>query len=104
MRFFYLLCLVSNLSWGASHHPQAFLKTLKDDKDAAQKIYQVYCSNCHNQHPLIPIGAPRIGDKAAWKQRLSQGEKKVLEHSLNGIGLMPARGGCFECSDEQLKF
>jgi cytochrome c5 len=99
----FLLLILSNLSWGSSHHPQEFLASLKHDPKAAEKIYQQYCANCHALDPLIPLGAPRLGDKAAWQGRLRKGDAILLKHSLNGIGLMPARGGCFECSDEQIK-
>jgi len=27
----------------------------------------------------------------------------LLEHTSEGFGAMPARGGCFECTDEQLE-
>jgi cytochrome c5 len=27
----------------------------------------------------------------------------LLNITVNGVGAMPARGGCFECSDEQLR-
>ena len=52
---------------------------------------------------MLPLGAPIIGDEDAWKKRMSQGRATVLKHTQEGIGLMPARGGCFECSDEQLE-
>jgi cytochrome c5 len=103
VRYLFCLYFLSCLTWGASHHPQVFLKSLKNDEHAAEKIYQQFCANCHAKHPLIPLGAPRIGDKSQWLQRLSHGEAEVIKHSLNGVGLMPARGGCFECSDEQIK-
>ena len=98
-----LLMFLAFLARGASHHPQQFLDALQHDPRAAEKIYQQYCANCHAKHPLIPLGAPRIGDKTAWQQRLRHGNAILLKHSLNGIGLMPARGGCFECSDEQIE-
>ena len=89
--------------WAASHHPQAFLKSIQHDPKAAEKIYQQFCVNCHAKHPLIPLGAPLVGDKKAWKLRLKHGYDQLLLHSLEGIGMMPARGGCFECSDEDIK-
>ena len=97
------ICLFPSVLWSASHHPQEFLKSIEKDTHQIQKIYQQFCANCHSKKPLIPLGAPLLGDHKAWEKRLLQGEGAVLEHSLNGIGLMPARGGCFECSDEQIK-
>lgn len=104
----YLVFLFIQLSftcWAetSSHHPQEFVQGLKDDPHAGEKIYQQFCSNCHAQKPIIPVGAPAIGDEKAWVKRLSKGQKTLLENTLNGYGVMPARGGCFECSDEQIQ-
>lgn len=105
MRKCLILLLVSLVVWSQnnSHRPQEFIAGLKNDPKAGEKIYQQFCSNCHAQKPLIPVGAPMIGDEKAWTKRLSKGQKMLLENTLNGYGVMPARGGCFECSDEQIQ-
>ncbi len=95
--------ILSNCVWSNSHHPQQFLKELKHDPHAIEKIYQQFCANCHAEHALIPVGAPRVGVSTDWQSRQKKGEALLLEHTLNGYHLMPARGGCFECSDEQIK-
>ena len=69
----------------------------------AKKIFQGYCGHCHSEEPIIPLGAPRIGDKKLWAALDKQGIDKLLKSTENGFGRMPARGGCFECSDAQLK-
>ena len=102
MRFFISLIISLN-ALAASHHPQDFLSSLKNDRQAAEKIYKHFCANCHNPKPLLPLGAPQIGDELSWKKRLEPGFNTLFTNTLNGKGLMPARGGCFECSDEQLK-
>jgi cytochrome c5 len=85
-----------------SHHPQEFLKTISGTKNEGKKIYTHYCANCHAQTPLIPLGAPRIGEKSDWKLRVKQGIDVLFKHTDEGLNAMPARGGCFECTDEQL--
>lgn len=85
------------------HHPQQFIASLKGDKNAGQKIYQHYCALCHAKNPRIPLGAPRKGIKADWQQRSKKGIDGLLKSIDGGLGAMPARGGCFECSDELLK-
>lgn len=85
-----------------SHHPQDFLKTIQGTKNEALQIYNHFCANCHAKKPLIPLGAPRIGEEADWQPRLKQGLKVLLAHVNEGWNAMPPRGGCFECSDEQL--
>jgi len=97
------ILILSNCVWSSSHHPQQFLQDMKTDPHATQKIYQHFCANCHAVHPLIPLGAPRVGVLKDWQQRQKKGVAVMLEHTLNGYNLMPARGGCFECSDEQIK-
>ena len=90
--------LFSQYAFASSHHPIKWLESLKGRTDASQHIYQAYCQNCHAPKPLIPVGAPRVGVTQDW-----QGRKDLLKSTLLGKGLMPARGGCFECSDETLK-
>jgi cytochrome c5 len=51
---------------------------------------------------VIDVNAPRLGDKKAWLMRQKLGLTNLLKITVNGKGAMPARGGCFECSDKQL--
>jgi cytochrome c5 len=97
------IIFISNFVWSSSHHTEQFLEEMKHDPRATEKIYQQFCANCHAIHPLIPMGAPRVGVIKDWQQRQKKGLSVMLEHTLNGYHLMPARGGCFECSDEQIK-
>ena len=90
-------------AWAATHKPQAFLDSIAGSKTEGQAIVQHYCATCHAVHPLIPLGAPRIGYASDWAERLKQGPSVLFQHSSEGYNAMPARGGCFECSDEQLK-
>lgn len=85
------------------HHPQAFLDSIKNDKHAGEKIYQHYCVSCHAKEPMIPLGAPRVGVNSDWEGRLSRDLNAMLKRIDAGFGTMPPRGGCFECSDKQLK-
>lgn len=84
------------------HHPATFVKQLKDDPDAGRKIFNEFCAVCHGREPVINIKAPRIGDKTVWDGMRSLGIPTLLKLTVDGKGAMPARGGCFECSDEQL--
>lgn len=95
--------LFSSSIWAATHHPQVFLKEIEHSAKPEEEIYKHFCSNCHASHPMIPLGAPCLGDAKAWQLRMAKGKKQLLEHTLNGYRLMPARGGCFECSDAQLE-
>jgi cytochrome c5 len=85
------------------HSPVSFVKQIQNDPDAGRKIFNEFCATCHNQQPIIDIHAPLIGDKRIWQALSKQGMPVLLKVTVDGRGAMPARGGCFECSDEQLR-
>ncbi|MHB1947481.1 MAG: c-type cytochrome [Gammaproteobacteria bacterium] len=85
------------------HYPATFVKQLSGDPKAGEKIFKEFCGSCHNKKPLIDIHAPRIGDKKIWQGLQQVGMSTLLNITIKGAGAMPARGGCFECSDEQLR-
>lgn len=57
------------------------------------------CSACHAN---AAIGAPVLGDKAAWETVMKQGLDKVYYNGINGINSMPPKGGT-DLSDDELK-
>ncbi|TVP44778.1 MAG: cytochrome c5 family protein [Halomonas sp.] len=63
-------------------------------------IYGRVCSACHESGAA---GAPIRGDEDAWAERTEQGFATLLEHSINGIGAMPARGGNPNLTDEEME-
>jgi cytochrome c5 len=105
MRKIVALCILFYLGslYSASHHPQDFLKRIRGKPHEGRQIVQHYCANCHAKNPIIPVGAPRIGVPEDWAIRLKKGMSALFKHTDEGLNAMPARGGCFECSDEQLK-
>ncbi len=96
-----LLALTPGLA--ATHKPQDFLKQVAGTKDEGKRIVQHFCANCHAEAPLIQIGAPRIGNQQDWHVRLKKGLPVLLQNTENGLNAMPPMGGCFECSEEQLR-
>lgn len=97
-----LFCFANGPVTAQSHHPQAFLESIKGHKDEGKQIYEHFCASCHAPSPMIQLGAPKAGDSPVWAARLNQGVDTVLRHTYEGINAMPPRGGCFECTDEQL--
>jgi len=85
------------------HYPALFVKQLAGDPQAGRKIFKEFCASCHANQPLIEVGAPRIGDQKTWRRLRQAGMAALLKNTITGVGAMPARGGCFECSDEQLQ-
>ncbi len=74
--------------------------TLVDSPRSGDLIYQSACSSCHDAGL---VGAPKLGDKVAWEQRLNQGKTIVIKHAIEGYKSMPAKGACGNCSDQEVK-
>lgn len=90
-------------SLAASHNPQQLLDAMRGAPDEGEQIVQAFCANCHAPKAVIELGAPKQGQIEAWQPRIKQGLDVLFKHTEEGIGAMPPRGGCFECSDEQLR-
>ena len=67
-----------------------------DSGKSGKEIWQGTCSACHSSGLL---GAPKIGDKAAWAPRIAKGMKVLEDHALHGFNQMPAHGGNASLSD-----
>ncbi|PXX96767.1 cytochrome c5 family protein [Halomonas sp. LBP4] len=65
-----------------------------------ESIYGSVCAACHDSGAA---GAPVRGDEAAWSDRTGQGFETLLDHAINGIGAMPAKGGNPNLSDEEVQ-
>jgi cytochrome c5 len=66
---------------------------------SGEQIVKEVCQTCHAAGLL---NAPKVGDPAAWKPRLAQGEKTLITHAINGIRAMPAKGGNPSLSDAEV--
>lgn len=55
-----------------------------------EAVYNAQCTACH---AAGLAGAPKSGDAAAWKPRLTKGYDTLLTHALKGFGAMGAQGG-----------
>ncbi|MGH8585306.1 MAG: c-type cytochrome, partial [Gammaproteobacteria bacterium] len=50
--------------------------------DKGKTVYDTACVVCHQTGVG---GAPKIGDKAAWADRIAQGEATLAEHAIKGF-------------------
>jgi len=67
----------------------------------AAATYQKTCFACHGTGAAH---APVVGDVIEWEIRLEKGLETLVQSTINGLnGIMPQRGLCNDCSDEQLK-
>ncbi|MDO8464010.1 MAG: c-type cytochrome [Gallionella sp.] len=69
-----------------------------------EKVYKSTCSICHKSGLN---GAPRMGSKKDWEQRLAQGNEVLYDRAINGYrgkkGSMPSRGSNPKLSEAEVK-
>ena len=85
----------------ASAAPLTLLAQQVADRD---DTYARACAACHGQGIA---GAPKAGDKAAWAARIAKGNDTLYKHAIEGYqgeaGLMPAKGGRPDISDDLIR-
>ncbi len=60
-------------------------------------------SGCGACHGAGVAGAPKLGDIAGWKPRISLGIETLYTSAIKGKGIMPAKGGNPALSDDDIK-
>ena len=67
-------------------------------------LYDAVCKTCHGTGLA---GAPTAGNKALWGPRIAKGKPTLYDHALHGFtgttGVMPAKGGRTDLSDDLVK-
>ena len=68
---------------------------VKDASDVASMKTgeQVFAAQCTACHATGALGAPKLGDVAAWGPRIKSGFDALLHSALAGKGQMPPQGG-----------
>ena len=66
------------------------------------QIFTKICSACHGAGLL---GAPKVGDKAAWSARASAagGLNGLTASAIKGKNSMPPKGGAADLGDDEIK-
>ena len=73
----------------------------EDDRFDAEKTYQATCFACHGTGAAH---SPEVGDQIEWEIRMDKGMDTLVQNTISGLnGIMPPRGLCATCSDEQLR-
>jgi len=65
---------------------------------AGEEIAKKNCKVCHAQGLN---GAPIIGNKKMWASRIEKGRATLVANAINGVGLMPPKGGKTHVTDEE---
>ena len=69
-------------------------------KLSGKEVYNAACMSCHASGAA---GAPMIGNKQHWSDRMAKGKDTLYTRAINGIGVMPAKGGISTLSDDEVK-
>ncbi|MCG3739952.1 c-type cytochrome [Vibrio cincinnatiensis] len=64
-----------------------------------ETVYKTFCTACH---ATGVTGAPKTRNAQDWAPRLAQSKDVLVNHAIQGFNLMPARGTCMNCSDEEI--
>ena len=72
----------------------------KVDSGTGKNVYASHCAACHDTGASE---APKLGDPAAWTNRIAQGVDVLYKNAIQGIRGMPAKGTCMTCSDDEIK-
>jgi cytochrome c5 len=65
-----------------------------------QQIVTQVCSMCHSSGMM---NSPKLGSKADWAPRIEKGIETLYSNAINGINMMPARGGRPDLTDDDIK-
>ena len=80
--------------------PAAAQVATKSTPLSGEQVVKKVCVSCHETGKG---GAPKIGDRAAWAKRVSQGIDVVTDSAIHGHAGMPARGGMASITDPEMK-
>ena len=67
---------------------------------SGKEVVDAQCSKCHLEGKG---GAPKIGDRDAWVQRLKKGLDATVREAIRGHGGMPARGDKADLTDREVR-
>jgi cytochrome c5 len=83
-----VLCFVAGLSLAAAAGR------------TGQQVYESICKACHGTGIS---GAPKFGDKVWVQLEKKEGIKELVKDAIKGERAMPPKGGCTDCSDDEVR-
>jgi len=67
-------------------------------------VYEKTCKTCHATGVM---GAPKLGDKKDWGERVAKGKDSLAQNAIKGYkgkkGMMPPKGGNPKLTDDEIK-
>lgn len=76
---------------------------VKPDAATLAKGEAVFNQTCQACHAAGVLGAPKLGDSAAWGPRVAKGIDTLHGSALNGFKMMPPRGGNAMLKDPEVQ-
>jgi len=67
---------------------------------SGEQVVKGQCAKCHQEGVG---GAPKIGDRGAWRPRLSHGVEALVRSAIRGHGGMPPRGDQADLTDAEIR-
>lgn len=67
---------------------------------SGEQVVKAQCAKCHQEGVG---GAPKIGDRNAWRPRLTQGIDNLVRSAIRGHGGMPPRGDKADLTDGEIR-
>ena len=64
-----------------------------------EDVYNTFCMACHLTGATE---SPILGDIEAWAPRIAKGTDVLYQNAINGFNLMPVKGLCMDCSDDDI--
>ena len=93
--------LASSEKINLASHPTFKSDVIKVSSSKSGKdIYNSVCMSCHMSGAA---GAPVTGKSDQWTDRIAKGNDVLYNSAINGIGVMPAKGGLMSLSDDEIK-
>lgn len=90
---------VAQVAQQVEDQAQGAVAQVKELLADGQVVYTKACLSCHKSGL---IGAPKVGDRAAWSALIANGEDKMTKNAITGIGRMPAKGGISSLTDAEV--
>ncbi|MBE0439908.1 MAG: cytochrome c5 family protein [Gammaproteobacteria bacterium] len=75
-------------------------ETAADSSSVGEKIVSQVCAMCHASGMM---NSPKLGSASDWAPRIEKGVDTLYANAINGLNMMPARGGRPDLSDDDVK-
>lgn len=67
---------------------------------SGEEIVSQVCAMCHSTGMM---SSPKLGKASDWAPRMEAGTEALYSNAINGLNMMPARGGRPDLSDDDVK-